>query len=149
MKKRQVYFIISLLLTLTVIALLVTESSLLTLALDNDNTIPLGTFITWIGMFSLPLTIYWGIKALRKPTNKLHIILSIILKIIIIFGLLWVPISYLLAGNLSFTFSEKETFQGGQTAMSWFWYLSYGIGIGALVTLILYWLTLLFKKVSH
>lgn len=149
MKKRQVYFIISLLLTLTVIALLVTGSSLLTLALDNDNTVPLGTFITWIGMFSLPLSIYWGIKALRKPTNKLHKMLSIILKIVIILGLLWIPISYLLAGNLSFTFSEKETFQGRQTAMRWFWYLSYGIGIGALVNLILYWLTLLFKKVSH
>ncbi|MDY2587955.1 hypothetical protein [Winogradskyella aquimaris] len=72
MKKRQVYIIISLLSILTVIALLVTGSSLLTLALFKDNAIPLGTFITWTGMFSLPLTIYWGIKALRKPTNKLQ-----------------------------------------------------------------------------
>ena len=31
------------------------------------------------------------------------------------------------------TFSEKATFQGGQTAMKWFWYLTYGIGVGAIV----------------
>jgi len=97
-------------------------------------------------MISLPLTIYWGLKELRKPSNKLNRILSGFIKTIIIFGILWVPISYLLAGNFSFTFSEKETFQGGQAAMRWFWRLSYGIGIGALLTLIVFWISLLFKK---
>lgn len=97
-------------------------------------------------MISLPLTIYWGIKELRKPTNGLNRILSGFLKVIIVLGILWVPISYLLAGNLSFSFSEKETFQGGQDAMRWFWRLSYGIGIGAILTLIAYWISLLFKK---
>ena len=97
-------------------------------------------------MITLPLTIYWGLKELRKPSNKLNRILSGFIKTIIIFGILWVPISYLLAGNFSFTFSEKETFQGGQAAMRWFWRLSYGIGIGALLTLIVFWISLLFKK---
>ena len=129
-----------------IIILLVTGSSLLTKALNSDETIPFGTLITWTGMISLPLTIYWGIKELRKPLSKLNSILSGFLKIIIILGILWVPISYLLAGNLSFSFSEKETFQGGQDAMRWFWRLSYGIGIGAILIISTYWISLLFKN---
>lgn len=144
--RRKTYFYSALILTLSIIILLATGSSLLTTTLDNDKSIPLGTLITWTGMISLPLTIYWGVKELRRPTGKLNRILCGVLKIMIILGILWAPISYLLAGNLSFTFSEKETFQGGQTAMLSFWRLSYGIAIGAILTLIIYWITLLFKK---
>ena len=130
MNRIKIYFYSALILTLITIILLITGSSLLTMALGSNKSIPFGTLITWVGMISLPLTIYWGIKELRKPSGKLNKILSRFLKIIIILGILWVPISYLLSGNLSFSFSEIETFQGGQTAMKWFWRLSYGIGIG-------------------
>ena len=146
MNRRKTYFYSTLILTLATIILLVTGSSLLTMALDSHKTIPFGTLITWAGMISLPLTIYWGVKELRKPSRKVNRILSGFLKIIIVLGILWVPISYLLAGNLSFSFSEKETFQGGQAAMQWFWRLSYGIGLGAILTLIIYWISLLFIK---
>ena len=146
MNKRKVYFYSTLILTLSVIILLVTGSSLLTIALDRDESIPVGTLMTWTGMISLPLTIYWGIKELRKPSSKLNRFLSGLLKIIIVLGILWVPLSYLLAGNLSFSFSEKETFQGGQDAMKWFWRLSYGIGIGAILTITIYWISLLLIK---
>jgi hypothetical protein len=146
MNKRKIYFYSALILTIGVIILLVTGSSLLNIALNSDETVPFGTLITWIGMISLPLTIYWGIKELRKPTNKLNRILSGFLKVIIVLGILWVPISFLLAGNLSFSFSEKETFQGGQDAMRWFWRLSYGIGIGAILIISTYWISLLFIK---
>ncbi|WP_141719727.1 hypothetical protein [Roseivirga misakiensis] len=132
--------------TISVIVLLFTGSPLLTTSLTSDGSVPLGTFITWAGMISLPLTIYWGIKELRKPSSKLNRVLSELLKIIILLGILWVPISYLLAGNLSFTFSEKETFQGGQAAMRWFWRLSYGIGISAVLIVTTFWISLLFKK---
>ncbi|GAA4806675.1 hypothetical protein [Litoribaculum gwangyangense] len=146
MYKRKIFFYSALVLTLTIITLLGTGSSLLTITLDKDHLIPYGTLTTWTGMISLPLTIYWGVKELRKPTKKLNRTLSYVLKIIVILGILWVPISYLLAGNLSFSFSEKETFQGGQLAMQWFWRLSYVIGIGAILTLIIYWISLIFKK---
>ena len=146
MKKRKIYFYIALILTLSTFTLLVTGSSILTIALDTDKSIPFGTLITWAGMISLPLTIYWGVKELRRPTKKLNKILSGFLIIIIILGILWVPISYLLAGNLSFSFSENETFQGGQTAMRWFWRLSYGIGIGAVLIIMTYWISLIFRK---
>ena len=134
--------------TSVVIILLVTGSSVLTIALDDDNTIPLGTFITWAGMISLPLTVYFGVSKLRNPTTKLNKILAGFLIVIIILGILWVPISYLLAGNLSFTFSEKASFQGGQTAMTWFWRLSYGIGLGSLLIPFVYLISSLFKKVK-
>ncbi len=146
MNKRKIYFYSALVLTLSVIILLAAGSSLLTIALDKDESIPVGTLMTWMGMISLPLTIYWGIKELRKPSSKLNSILSGLLKIIITLGILWVPLSYLLAGNLSFSFSEKETFQGGQDAMKWFWRLSYGNGIGAILTITIYWISLLFIK---
>ena len=147
MNKRKIYFFSALILTISVIILLVTGSSLLNTALKSEKTtLPFGTLITWTGMISLPLTIYWGIKELRRPSGKLNRILSVLLKIIIVLGILWVPISYLLAGNLSFSFSEKETFQGGQDAMRWFWRLSYGIGIGAILILFTYWISLIFKR---
>ncbi len=125
---------------------MVTGSSLLTMSLDKNKPIPFGTPITWTGMIALPLTIYWGIKELRRPSQRLNKILAVFLKIIIILGILWVPISFLLAGNLSFSFSETESFQGGQVAMRWFWRLSYGIGIGVLLIIATYWISLLFKK---
>ena len=146
MKNRNIYFYSSTIITIAVITLLTTGSSLLTIALDNDKKIPLGTFITWAGIISLPLSIYWGIKEMRIPSTKFNKIISKLLKTVIIFAILWVPISYLLAGNLSFSFGEKETFQGGQTAMKLFWYLSYGTAIGTILCLILYWISLLFKN---
>jgi hypothetical protein len=146
MNKRKIYFYSALILTIGVIILLVIGSSLLTITMDSNGSIPLGTILTWAGMISLPSTIYWGVKEMRKPSSKLNRILSGFLKIIVVLGILWVPISYLLAGNLSFSFSEKETFQGGQNAMRWFWRLSYGIGIGAILIISTYWITLLFKK---
>ena len=146
MNKRNIFFYSALTLTLSVIMLLVTGSSLLTMALDSKGTIPLGSLITWVGMISLPLSVYWGVKELRKPSGKLSRFLSGVLKVIIALGILWLPISYILAGNLSFSFTQKETFQGGQDAMRWFWRLSYGIPIGAILTIVTYWISLLFSK---
>ena len=146
MNRRKIWFISSLIVTFSTIIFLVTDSSLLMIALDDANSIPLGTFITWAGMIALPLSVYWGIKELRKPSGKLNRILSRLIKIIIISGVIWLPTSYLLAGNLSFSFSEKETFQGGQDAMKLFWRLSYGIGIGSILTIIIYWVSLILKK---
>ncbi len=146
MNTRNIYFFSALIVTITSIALLVTGSSVLTISLNRDGTIPLGTFITWAGMIALPLAIYWGIEELRRPSNRVDLILSRLLMVIIILGILWVPISYLLAGNISFSFSEKESFQGGQDAMRWFWRISYGIPIGAILILFVYWITLLARR---
>lgn len=146
MNKRKIGFYSFLILTICVIILLATSSSLLTIGLDNSNSIPMGTFVTWAGMISLPLSMFFGIGKLRKPTGKFNRILAMLLKFILVLAILWVPLSYMLAGNISFNFSEKESFQGGQLAMKWFWGLSYGIGLGAILILFMYWISLLFKK---
>jgi hypothetical protein len=147
MNRSKVWFFAALIVTFSALILLVTGSSLLTMSLDQSNTVPLGNLITWAGMISLPLAIYWGIRDLRHPSGILNNFLSRLLKITLAMAILWVPLSYLLAGNLSFSFSEKETFQGGQSAMKWFWGFSYGIGIAAISTVLIYWISLLFKKV--
>jgi len=100
-------------------------------------------------MISLPFMVYWGSAAFRHPVGSLNAFLSIVLKIILVLAVLWMPLSYILSGNLSFTFSNKESFQGGQLAMKLFWYLSYGIGLSTLVILLLYWISLLFIKFSN
>lgn len=139
------YLFISLLATF----LLVTGSPLLTLAVDQNNMVPLGTFITWAGMISLPATIYYGIDGLRNPKNIFFRFLSELLKTTISLGVLWVPLSYLLSGNISFSFNQSESFQGSQEAMKWFWWLSYSIPIGSILTLIIYGVSLLLIKIKN
>lgn len=146
--KRKIWFFSSLSITIGTIILLVTGSPLLTLPLDEANTIPLGTFITWAGMIALPLSIFWGARELRQPTRTFTNILSGLLKVTLILAILWVPLSYFLAGNISFSFSEKASFQGGQMAMKWFWVLSYGIAIGAIATLLFYWIYRVIIKIQ-
>ena len=146
MDRRKIWFFGSIIVAFSSIILLITGSSLLTMALDKSNSVPFGTFITWAGLISLPVSAYLGVKELRIPTKTFNKMLAGFLKILIILAILWVPLSYLLAGNFSFSFSEKESFQGGQTAMKWFWGLSYGIGTGAVLTVFMYWISLLFKE---
>lgn len=147
--KRKVWFYVSIFVVVSALYLLVSGSSILTIALDKNNSVPLGTFITWIGLISFPLMIFFGVKELRQPTNMFTKILGIFLKSMLILALLWLPISYLLAGNISFNFSENDSFQGGQLAMRWFWRLSYGIVIGSILILLIFLLVRLFKFIKR
>ena len=146
MKPSNLRFLVALAVSSIVIVLFLSSSPLLTLGLDKADSIPLGTFITWAGMIAFPLTIYWSAKELRRPTNRWNSILVNLLKIIIGLGILWVPIAYLLAGNIAFNFSNQPTFQGGQTAMRYFWRLSYGIPIGAILILVIFWISSMLIK---
>ena len=121
--------------------LLVTGSPLLEKSLSSTQNIPLGNLLTWMGMIALPLSIYWGSKGLRQPDSTVRKYLSVLLKCLILLALLWVPICYLLAGNIAFNFSGTEEFQGGQIAMKWFWRYSYGLPIVTIGVLLAYWIT--------
>jgi len=72
--------------------------------------------------------------------------LAFVLKAIILLAILWVPISYLLAGNIAFTFTESITFQGGQQAMKLFWYFIYFLSLGPLFIVSIYGIFKFFKK---
>lgn len=146
MEKRKIWLYCSLTILIITLVLIVSGSSLLSLTLDQNESIPLGTFITWFGIISLHLSIY---LSLNRPKNLSKTILKKlmpILKSLLILAILWMPICYLLAGNLSFTFTDKIEFQGGQLAMKWFWRFTYGIVIAPIIILIFYWILSLFRK---
>jgi hypothetical protein len=130
-------FLIPLVIFLIIAALLASGSPLLLLPIGKHTSIPLGNLLTWLGMFALPLTAYWGINSMRNPSILIDRLLSNVLKLVLLMALLWLPISYLLAGNLSFTFTEKDEFQGGQLAMKVFWIINYCLPIATLLILLL------------
>ena len=136
--------------TLTVLItsffLLISGSSILNYSLNKENTLPLGTFITWFGIKALPLSIFLAISEFRNPTKKLNTILASLLKIVLVLAFLWIGISYLLAGNFSFIFTEKSTFQGGQLAMNIFWKTTYSLAITPIFLLMIYLISKLFNK---
>lgn len=144
--KRKTLLFCTLSVLLTSLFFLVTGSSILNYSLNKENSLPLGTFITWFGIISLPLSIYLGVSEFRNPTKKMTKAFANLLKIVLILSVFWIGISYLLAGNLSFSFSEKSTFQGGQLAMSIFWKTTYSLAITPIFLLIIYLFSKLFNK---
>ena len=139
MTKPSLYFFACLLIFILVLTLLMTGSSILTVPMYEGSSIPMGTPITWMGLIALPLTIYFGVGEIRNP-KKRHKLFNQLLKFFVGLAVLWVPISYLLAGNLSFSFSGTATgFQGGQLAMKLFWGYTYGIAILPVLLLIIHW----------
>jgi hypothetical protein len=139
MPKSQPYFFACLAIIIIVITLLISGSSILTVPIYEGSSIPMGTPITWMGLIALPLTIYFGVKKFRDH-NTTYKLLNQLLKFSVGFAFLWVPISYLLSENLSFSFSGTATdFQGGQLAMKLFWGYTYGIAILPMILLIIHW----------
>jgi hypothetical protein len=146
MPVRKLLFITALLVIAICAYLLITGSPLLLRSLADDIYVPLGTFITWIGLIALPLSIYIGVDRLYSPRKKNDRYISKMLILFIILCSLWMPVYYGLAGNISFSFSEKTTFQGGQTAMKIFWIFTYTLVAGPLILLIVYWINNLFRN---
>lgn len=135
MKQRKTWLIISIIVTLISFYLLVSGSRLLTVLLIDKPQLPLGTISTWFGFIGLSSSIYLGVKNLRSPQNWMEKLLSQQLKASLTLSVLWILISFILAGNLTFSFSESTTFQGGQSAMKIFWILNYAIVIIPILTL--------------
>jgi len=83
---------------------------------------PWGNWITWVGFIAFPLSIYYGFSAVRRPKKRFMGLMHILLKLNLILAILWVPISYLLAGNITNSFSGSATgFQGSPKASEVFW----------------------------
>ncbi|WP_445384066.1 hypothetical protein ACT6NV_08560 [Robiginitalea sp. IMCC44478] len=81
-----------------------------------------------------------GSEGLRKPHTKFGRVLKVALKGVVVLAVLWVPLCALLAGNLTNTFSEKASFQGGQLAAQLFWIYSYGLAAAPLLILVCHWI---------
>lgn len=138
MKKPQILFSLSLFIAALVIYLLFTGSAILVKQVDlGFIKFPAGTLITWLGLIALPSCIYFGARRLRKPNGRFDRFLSKSLKTILILAILWVPISFLLAGNLSFSFSGSKEYQGGPAASKIFFVFTFGITVLSLMVLLL------------
>lgn len=136
--KYKIQFYSSLIIFIWVLYLFLTGSSWLTLSLYDTKNVPAGTFITWLGVIAFPTSIYFGVFI--RVHNGFRNILKKILIACLILAIFWVPVCYLLAGNISFTFSGKPEFQGGQSAMKLFWIYTYGIPATAILTVVLDWI---------
>jgi len=146
MNKTKLIFFISLLISIAVTFLLITGSNFLLIVLLEDPYLPSGTLITWAGLIAMPMAVFTGNKKLRNPSSLREQVFSNLLKAFILLSILWLPVSYFLAGNLSFTFSEKAVFQGGQLAMKIFWWYSYAVAAIPIALLILHYVIRTMKQ---
>lgn len=142
MKKRKTLLTVSLIILVVTIILLITGSPILTAPISLEPPLPAGTLITWAGMISLPLSIYLGFHPFRAGER----FLAFALQLFIILAVLWAPLAYLLAGNFSFSFTEKAGFRGGQTAMRLFWYFNYALTAVPVLLFLFYGLIRVLKK---
>ena len=82
--------------------------------------LPFGTLIAWVGITMFPLSILMGIRFIRKPTSEVYRFYKRVLFVFTLLGVAWGGITYLLAGNWTYTFSNDETFRGSERAFDLF-----------------------------
>ena len=115
--------------------LLLEGSPILTQAVREGGGLPFGTLVAWVGIIMVPCSILVGIRLIRKPISPVYRFYNRAFLGLTLFSFLWGGISYLLAGNWAFTFSESEKFRGSEQAGSVFMYYT---GILISLTLLLF-----------
>ncbi len=106
------------------LGLLVSGSPALTVSVVEG--LPLGTPLTWAGLVSLPLMALSGVPALRRPSDRRARIYAAIFKACLALAALWGIVSFLLAGNWSYSFTSSATgFRGSTRAAPYFFDLTY------------------------
>ena len=115
--------------------LLLEGSPILTQAVREGGGLPFGTLVAWVGIIMVPCSILLGIRLIRKPISPVYRFYNRAFLGLTLFSSLWGGVSYLLAGNWAFTFSESEKFRGSEQAGSVFMYYT---GILISLTLLLF-----------
>ena len=147
MNKRFFFIAINILVFSISLYLLLNSSTILSTSISKTINIPIGSFLTWLGIISLPSLLLCSFKKLYQPKTSFQNIFSKIFKVLILFAILWLPFCYYLAGNIAFNFSNTSNFQGGQTAMKIFWNYTYSIVTLTLsVTLLYLFLSIFIKR---
>ena len=113
---RRLFRLLPLLLFLASLLLILLESPILLQPLLNNPEIPVGTLISWLCIIMLPLSIIMNIRRIRKPTSKVYRFYKRVFLCFLLLGASWGFISYYLAGNWSFTFSDTGVFRGSEEA---------------------------------
>ncbi len=82
--------------------------------------LPFGTLIAWVGISMFPCSILIGVRLIRKPTTQVYSFYKRVFFVFTLLGVAWGGISYLLAGNWTYTFSNDEGFRGSERAFNIF-----------------------------
>ena len=118
--------------------LLLEGSPFLTEPVIEGMSLPFGTFIAWVGISMFPFSILIGIRLIRKPTSGVYRFYKRAFFVLTMLGVAWGGITYLLAGNLNYTFSNAETFEGSARAFNIFLIYTFFIISITLLTFILF-----------
>lgn len=82
--------------------------------------LPFGTLIAWVGITMFPLSILMGIRLIRKPVSAVYLFYKRLFFVFTLLGVAWGGISYLLAGNWTYTFPNDQGFRGSERAFNIF-----------------------------
>ncbi len=111
--------------------------------------LPFGTLIAWVGISMFPFSIVIGIRVIRKPTSQVYRFYKGGFFVFTLLGVAWGGISYLLAGNWTYTFSNDEGFRGSEQAFDIFLvYTAFIISI-SLLTFVIFGLHHLIINQKH
>jgi len=102
--------------------LLLEASPVLTKPLVKGFGLPFGTLVAWVGITMVPLSILSGIRLIRKPISRAYRFYNQVFRILTLLSSFWGLVSYLLAGNWAYTFTESVRFRGSEKAFSVFIY---------------------------
>nr|WP_321409006.1 hypothetical protein [uncultured Carboxylicivirga sp.] len=149
MNKTLVLFLVSFFTLLISAAILIRGDSLLTFSLSAKFYVPIGSFITWAGLIALPLSIYYGLLIINSKAFESFKLLDIYFKIVFISSVLWLPVSYLLAGNMAFTFSQLNGFQGGSLAFQCFLFYTGLVVLCSVIFLLMGLGIIVINKIRH
>lgn len=140
-------FILANIAWLLALSLLLSSSELLSIGLDSDGKLPLGTLITWWGFIGLAYVSTRSISILRMPNSIWEKSISVLGTTGFYAACIWPLLGWLLAGNLSFEFtSAAPGFRGSPEASVWFWDLNYAIPIVCLIAFITGGATMLLRR---
>jgi hypothetical protein len=112
----RLFRLLPLLLFLASLLLILSGSPILVKPLMSEFEIPMGTLISWLCIAMLPLSIIMGIRLIRKPTSKVYRFYKRVFLFFFLLGGSWGLLSYYLAGNWAFTFSDTGVFRGSEKA---------------------------------
>lgn len=113
---RRLFRLLPLLLFLVCLFLIITGSPILTEPLMDEPEIPRGTIISWLCIAMLPLSILMGLRPIRKPISLVYRFYKRVFICFLLLGASWGLVSYYLAGNWAFTFSDTGVFRGSEKA---------------------------------
>ena len=135
---RRKFLIISAMIIFLIAAyLLLTTSSILSIYILEKPGLPIGTVITWLGIVSIHILVFFGSRKLDRTSLISRRLIKPGLPVLFLLAILWIPIGFILSGNLAFNF-RGQTFLGTNIESSEvFWFNNYFVVAAPIFLLLL------------